>query len=103
MLRRASISYIEGGTYANPEMCALNSAAGTQRWCIPGNEISVANGLAAVTGQTSFSVLDASSGKQLWSSPNHFVTLNNGVVYTVDTTNAVDALNASSGALLWSS
>lgn len=99
-----TITYIEGGTYANPEMCALNSLTGTQRWCIAGFEFSTAGSIAiVVTGLPGFSALDTSSGTQLWSSQNSFITLHDGVVYTTDATNAIDALNATSGALIWKS
>lgn len=99
-----TITYIEAGTYANPEMCALNSVPGTQRWCLAGYEFSIENNVAiVVTGIPAFSALNASSGTQLWSSQNRFLGLHQGVVYTVDATNTIDALDVTSGALIWSS
>jgi outer membrane protein assembly factor BamB len=100
-----NITYVEGGTYANPEMCALNSVSGTQRWCIPGYELIVADGLAYITTDTTaFTVFNASNGMQVWSTnQNQFVTLNQGVVYTVNANHAVEARKATNGALLWAS
>ncbi len=99
-----NITYIKGGTYANPEICALNPEQGTQFWCTAGSELSVADGLAYVTTDTGFTVFNARNGMQVWSAnQNQFVTLNQGIVYTVNANNAIAALNARNGALRWSS
>ncbi len=99
-----NITYIEGGTYANPEICALDSESGTQLWCIPGNVITVADGLAYVTTDTGFTVFNARNGMQVWSAnQNQFVTLNQGVVYTVNANHAIEARKATNGAVLWDS
>ena len=98
------ITYIKGGTIDNPEICALDSEAGTPLWCTPGNVITVADGLAYVTTDTGLTVFNARNGMQVWSAhQNQFVTLNQGVVYTVNANNAIEARKATNGAVLWDS
>lgn len=98
-----STTYVEGGTVADPLICALKDSNGAQIWCTPGYEVRLMDGQVYVTtGPSSFSVYSDSNGALLWSSSNtSFITEAAGVVYAAGN-NSVEALKASNGSLLWS-
>ena len=91
---------------------ALNAASGAQMWSYrtnPSDESSpaVANGLVYLSSGGNVVALDAGTGTLMWSYPNlHTIesapTVANGVVYVTDDNDIVLALNAFTGAKMWS-